>query len=70
MCTSIKEMMVASWQKIGAIDLINKGVPDIKPGEVLVRVAASGICGNVIRIFSLNKSKIMILIKSKISCRD
>jgi threonine dehydrogenase-like Zn-dependent dehydrogenase len=53
MCTSTKEMSVASWQKVGAIDLITKDVPVIKPGEVLVRVAASGICGNLLRIFLL-----------------
>jgi threonine dehydrogenase-like Zn-dependent dehydrogenase len=47
MCTSTKEMTVASWQKVGAIDLINKAIPVMKPGEVLVRVAASGICGNM-----------------------
>lgn len=45
MCTSTKEMTVASWQNVGAIDLISKGVPVLKPGEVLVKVAASGICG-------------------------
>jgi threonine dehydrogenase-like Zn-dependent dehydrogenase len=45
MCTHTQEMTVASWQKIGAIDLISKNVPVLKPGEVLVKVAASGICG-------------------------
>lgn len=38
-------MTVASWQNVGTIDLINKAVPAVKPGEVLVKVAASGICG-------------------------
>lgn len=47
MCTSTKEMTVASWQNVGAIDLMNKAVPVVKPGEVLVRVAASGICGKL-----------------------
>ncbi|KAG2196380.1 hypothetical protein INT47_012884 [Mucor saturninus] len=50
MCTSTKEMVVASWQNVGAIDLINKAVPVVKPGEVLVRVAASGICGTDLHI--------------------
>lgn len=45
MFTQSPEMTVASWQKVGAIDLISKNVPDLKPGEVLVKVAASGICG-------------------------
>lgn len=45
MCTSTKEMAVASWQNVGAINLMNKDVPVIKPGELLVKVAASGICG-------------------------
>lgn len=45
MCTSTKEMTVASWQNVGAINLMNKGVPIIKPGELLIKVAASGICG-------------------------
>lgn len=45
MCTSTKEMTVASWQNVGGIDLMSKSVPVLKPGEVLVKVAASGICG-------------------------
>lgn len=45
MCTSTKEMTVASWQTVGAIDLMSKGVPVVKPGELLIKVAASGICG-------------------------
>lgn len=45
MCTSTKEMTVASWQKVGAIDLMSKDIPALKSGEVLVKVAASGICG-------------------------
>lgn len=47
MCTSTKEMTVASWQKIGAIDLMSKSVPVVKPGELLIKVAASGICGKL-----------------------
>jgi threonine dehydrogenase-like Zn-dependent dehydrogenase len=45
MCTSTKEMTVASWQNVGAIDLMSKVIPAVKPGEVLIKVAASGICG-------------------------
>lgn len=47
MCTSTKEMTVASWQNVGAIDLMSKDIPVIKAGEVLVKVAASGICGKL-----------------------
>lgn len=47
MCTSTKEMTVASWQTVGAIDLMSKGVPVVKPGELLIKVAASGICGEL-----------------------
>ncbi|KAI7900325.1 chaperonin 10-like protein [Cokeromyces recurvatus] len=50
MSTSTKKMTVASWQKIGAIDLITKDVPIVKPGEILVKVAASGICGTDLHI--------------------
>ncbi|KAJ2232632.1 hypothetical protein H4R99_001707 [Coemansia sp. RSA 1722] len=38
-------MISASWEKLGSIDLVEKPLPTLKPGEVLVRVAASGICG-------------------------
>ncbi|KAG2236236.1 hypothetical protein INT48_008596 [Thamnidium elegans] len=50
MCTSTKEMTVASWQKVGAIDLMSKDIPALKSGEVLVKVAASGICGTDLHI--------------------
>ncbi|KAG1060090.1 hypothetical protein G6F42_028086 [Rhizopus arrhizus] len=50
MCTSTKEMNVASWQTVGAIDLMSKGVPVVKPGELLIKVAASGICGTDLHI--------------------
>ncbi|KAG0174660.1 hypothetical protein DFQ28_005256 [Apophysomyces sp. BC1034] len=43
-------MNVASWQELGAIQLIQKAVPVLKPGEVLVKVAASGICGTDLHI--------------------
>ncbi|KAI8979368.1 chaperonin 10-like protein [Mycotypha africana] len=43
-------MTVASWQEIGSIQLLNKQVPLLKPGEVLVKVAASGICGTDLHI--------------------
>lgn len=47
MATSTKEMIVASWQNIGTIELVSKRTPVLKPGEVLIRVAASGICGKL-----------------------
>ncbi|KAL9538601.1 hypothetical protein MBANPS3_010808 [Mucor bainieri] len=50
MCTSTQEMTVASWQTVGAIDLMSKGVPVVKPGELLIKVAASGICGTDLHI--------------------
>lgn len=43
--TTAKEMTTASWKDIGSIALTTKNVPILKPGEVLIRVAASGICG-------------------------
>lgn len=45
MSTSVKEMTVASWEKVGSIELVTKKLPELKPGELLVKVAASGICG-------------------------
>lgn len=45
MTISTKEMTVASWQKTGSIELISKNIPKLKPGEILIKVAASGICG-------------------------
>ncbi|KAG1474051.1 hypothetical protein G6F56_000590 [Rhizopus delemar] len=50
MSTSVKEMTVASWENVGSIELTSKNVPVLKPGEVLVRVAASGICGTDLHI--------------------
>ncbi|KAI9472222.1 MAG: chaperonin 10-like protein [Benjaminiella poitrasii] len=50
MSTSTKQMTAASWQNVGAIDMITKPVPAVKPGELLVRVAASGICGTDLHI--------------------
>jgi threonine dehydrogenase-like Zn-dependent dehydrogenase len=43
--TSSSSILAASWQKNGSIDLIQKDMPSIKPGQVLVKVAASGLCG-------------------------
>ncbi|KAJ2158871.1 hypothetical protein GGF46_003454 [Coemansia sp. RSA 552] len=45
-----KQMTVASWEEPGKIALVEKPVPDIQPGEVLIRVAASGICGTDLHI--------------------
>ncbi|CAO3687259.1 unnamed protein product [Rhizopus stolonifer] len=46
----IKEMVVASWQKTGSVELISKSIPNLKPGEILIKVAASGICGTDLHI--------------------
>ncbi|KAJ2778257.1 hypothetical protein H4R18_004704 [Coemansia javaensis] len=43
-------MNAASWEKPGAIDIVQKEVPVLQAGEVLVRVAASGICGTDLHI--------------------
>lgn len=43
--TNQSSILAASWQKNGSIDLIQKQMPTIKPGEILVKVAASGLCG-------------------------
>lgn len=51
MATSTKEMIVASWQSIGTIGLVSKRTPVLKPGEVLIRVAASGICGKLYFVY-------------------
>jgi hypothetical protein len=39
--------LAASWQKHGSIDLIKKDMPAIQPGNILVKVAASGLCGKL-----------------------
>lgn len=39
---------VASWQAKGSIQLVEKQVPTVQPGQVLVRVAASGLCGKLL----------------------
>ncbi|KAJ1646894.1 hypothetical protein LPJ64_001638 [Coemansia asiatica] len=43
-------MITATWDTLGSISLIEKPLPALKPGEVLVRVAASGICGTDMHI--------------------
>lgn len=43
--SQVQEMTVASWQQVGKIDLMQKTKPTLKPGEILIKVAASGICG-------------------------
>lgn len=35
----------ASWETKGSIQLVEKEVPNVQPGQVLIRVAASGLCG-------------------------
>ncbi|KAJ1722587.1 hypothetical protein LPJ53_003007 [Coemansia erecta] len=43
-------MNAASWETPGAITVVQKLVPEMKPGDILVRVAASGICGTDMHI--------------------
>jgi len=43
-------ILAASWQKNGSIDLIQKEMPAIKAGQILVKVAASGLCGTDMHI--------------------
>ncbi|KAJ2369375.1 hypothetical protein H4S01_001041 [Coemansia sp. RSA 2610] len=43
-------MTVASWEKVGSISMVQKPVPELAPGDVLIRVAASGICGTDLHI--------------------
>ncbi|KAI9312709.1 chaperonin 10-like protein [Dichotomocladium elegans] len=43
-------MKVASWERKGAIEMIEREVPTIGPGQILVRVTASGICGTDLHI--------------------
>lgn len=38
-------MKVASWETTGTISTVDKQIPELKPGYILVRVTASGICG-------------------------
>ncbi|KAI7861559.1 chaperonin 10-like protein [Spinellus fusiger] len=48
--SATQEMSVASWQTLGSISVIKKDVPELKKGYVLVKVAASGICGTDLHI--------------------
>ncbi|KAJ2674316.1 hypothetical protein IWW42_001816 [Coemansia sp. RSA 1085] len=43
-------MKVASWETLGAISMVEKPMPTMSPGDVLIRVAASGICGTDLHI--------------------
>ncbi|KAJ1664930.1 hypothetical protein IW140_002728 [Coemansia sp. RSA 1813] len=47
---SQEQMSAASWEVLGKIDIIQKPMPVLKPGELLIRVAASGICGTDMHI--------------------
>ncbi|KAJ2081725.1 hypothetical protein H4R24_002122 [Coemansia sp. RSA 988] len=47
---SAGQMTVASWEQLGSISMVPKSVPSMKPGDLLVRVAASGICGTDMHI--------------------
>jgi D-arabinose 1-dehydrogenase-like Zn-dependent alcohol dehydrogenase len=39
------EMNVARWEKDGAITIMTTAVPTLRSGEMLIKVAASGLCG-------------------------
>jgi D-arabinose 1-dehydrogenase-like Zn-dependent alcohol dehydrogenase len=41
------EMNVARWEKDGAITVMSTPIPTLKPGEMLIKVAASGLCGKI-----------------------
>ncbi|ORX59413.1 GroES-like protein [Hesseltinella vesiculosa] len=43
-------MDAAHWEKEGAIKVIDLAIPTVQPGHVLVRVAASGLCGTDMHI--------------------
>ncbi|KAJ8661990.1 chlorophyll synthesis pathway protein BchC [Lichtheimia ornata] len=43
-------MKVASWETTGTISTVDKQIPELKPGYILVRVTASGICGTDLHI--------------------
>jgi L-iditol 2-dehydrogenase len=45
----MREMLAAVYRGQGLVVLENVPVPDIEPGEILVRVAACGICGTDIK---------------------
>ncbi|OZJ06699.1 hypothetical protein BZG36_00325 [Bifiguratus adelaidae] len=42
--------VAASWEQHGKIDLIKKEIPALKAGQVIIKVAASGLCGTDIHI--------------------
>ncbi|KAJ2239968.1 hypothetical protein GGH97_004832, partial [Coemansia sp. RSA 475] len=42
--------LVASWETVGSISMVSKPKPTLTAGSVLIRVAASGICGTDLHI--------------------
>ena len=44
-------MLAAIWKGPGSMDLIDKPIPEVVPGSVLVKVKACAICGSDLRIF-------------------
>ncbi|ORZ11842.1 chaperonin 10-like protein [Absidia repens] len=44
------EMNVARWEKDGAITVMSTSVPSLRSGEMLIKVAASGLCGTDMHI--------------------
>lgn len=41
-------MKVARWERVGSIKVMETPIPTLKSGEVLIKVAASGLCGKYI----------------------
>lgn len=54
------QMTAASWESKGSIDMVNKDVPALQPGQVLIRVAASGICGELVYKGGVGKQALYI----------
>lgn len=54
-------MLAAIFQKPGDMEMMEIDVPEIGPGEVLVKVGANTICGTDVRIFRGEKTKGVVL---------
>ncbi|KAI8100066.1 chaperonin 10-like protein [Halteromyces radiatus] len=47
---TLSEMNVARWEKEGSITVTTTLIPKLRPGELLIKVAASGLCGTDMHI--------------------
>ncbi|KAI7854267.1 theronine dehydrogenase [Circinella umbellata] len=47
---SANNMKAAYWETKGKINMIDREVPELKPGEVMIRVTSSGLCGTDLHI--------------------